>query len=50
MRVVHVDLDWSAGGALLVLMGMIAGAELPLFLLALSAIAVICNQQWTKGR
>ena len=30
--------------------GGISGTEWPLYWLASSAIAVICNQQWTKGR
>lgn len=28
----------------------IAGKEWPLYWLAMSAIAIICNQQWTKGQ
>ena len=30
------------------LAGIIAGIEWPLYWLAMSAIAIICNQQWTK--
>jgi hypothetical protein len=32
------------------LAGIIAGIEWPLYWLAMSAIAIICNQQWTKDR
>jgi hypothetical protein len=31
------------------LIGIIPGVEYPLYWLAFSAIAVVCNQQWTKG-
>lgn len=32
------------------LAGIITGIEWPLYWLAMSAIAIICNQQWTRGR
>ena len=32
------------------LVGIIPGAEWPLYWLAQSAIAIICNQQWTRER
>jgi len=35
--------------AYLWLIGIIPGIEWPLYWLGLSAIAIICNQQWTKG-
>lgn len=31
-------------------LGIMPGNEWPLYWLALSAIGIICNQQWTKGQ
>ena len=32
------------------IVGICRGIEWPLYWLSLSAIAIICNQQWTRGR
>lgn len=42
---------WTGAGVALYfwLLRIIPGAQWPLYWLAFSAIAIICNQQWTKG-